>query len=84
MSFAVQLTFPEDFVSLVLHAAPAQLGRAVWVSSKLHLAFDVWCGIVTLRDKLLSPPAPPSFPRHFAHHDEIAHVHSGEKNKTPT
>lgn len=43
-----------------LHAAPAQLGRAVRVSSKSHLPFDFWHGTVTIRDKLLSLPS--SFP----------------------
>lgn len=58
MSFAVQPTFPEDFVLPVLHTGPTQLGRAVRVSSKLHLALDFWRGVVTLRHKLLSPPHP--------------------------
>lgn len=73
MSFAVQLIFLEDFVLPVLHTAPAPLGRAFGVSGKLHLAFDFWRGVVTLRHKLLShlPPAPPSFPRRFTHHNEI-------------
>lgn len=44
-----------------LRTTPAQLGRAVRVSSKSHLAFDFWHGAVTVKDKLLSLP-PPSFP----------------------